>query len=76
MRSLHPERLALQANMELLDNKEIMDEELDTAIHAGEFDNPLPNNDFSTSYNEQHQGEEHSQQLPLPRTSFLSQPLP
>ena len=52
-----------------------MDEELDTAIRAGEFDNPLPNDDFSTSYNEQHQGEERSQQLPLPRTSFLSQPL-
>ena len=76
MRSLHPEQLALQANVELLDNKEIMDEELDTAIRAGEFDNPLPNDDFSTSYNEQHQGEERSQQLPLPQTSFLSQPLP
>jgi hypothetical protein len=52
MRSLHPERLASQANMELLDNEEMMDEELDMAIRAGEFDNPLPNDDFSTSYNE------------------------
>jgi hypothetical protein len=38
--------------VELLDNKEIMDEELDMAIRAGEFDNPLPNDDFLTSYNE------------------------
>jgi hypothetical protein len=37
-----------------------MDEELDMAIYIGEFNNPLPNDDFSTSYNEQHQGEERS----------------
>jgi hypothetical protein len=40
--------------MELLDNEEIMDEELDIAIYAGEFDNPLPDDDFLTSYNEQY----------------------
>jgi hypothetical protein len=51
IRSLYPERLASQANMELLNNEEIMDKELDTAIRAGEFNNPLPNDDFSTSYN-------------------------
>jgi hypothetical protein len=31
-----------------------MDKELDIAIYIGEFDNPLSNDDFSTSYNEQH----------------------
>jgi hypothetical protein len=54
IRSLHPERLVSQANIELLDNEEMIDEELDMAIRVGEFDNPLPDDDFLTSYNEQH----------------------
>jgi hypothetical protein len=74
MRSLNPVRLASQANVELLDDEDVLDEELDAAIIAGEFDYPPPDDEnHPLDYDND---KEASQVLPIrSRTQFPSQPV-
>ena len=50
MRSLNPTRLALQANITLLDDEDALNKALDTAILAREFELPLLEEDDEEEY--------------------------